>query len=73
MPTTDPLKELRAELRADPPAGLAALSAEDVEALVAAIRDARAHQSAAIDRAFDGTLNHVPRLLRGAIRKALKL
>jgi hypothetical protein len=61
---------LRSELGAEPPPGVAALLSEDESAqLAATIRAARARQRDALAAAADGAFNHIPRLLRGPIRK----
>lgn len=65
-----PHDALASELGAAPPAGLAAeLTEEESERLAATIRAARAHQSEALKAAGDAAFNHIPRLLRGPIRK----
>ena len=68
---TDPLTALKAELGADPPPAVAALAPEHVEALANALAGARAHQADALADAMDSGLGFVPRLLRGAVKKAL--
>ena len=61
---------LRSALGADPPAGIAKLLSEDDSARLAeTIRAARARQRDALAAAADGAFNHIPRLLRGPIRK----
>jgi hypothetical protein len=51
--------------------GLAALSDQDLDTLATAIADAGRSQKAALADAIDDGLNIVPRVLRGAVRKAL--
>lgn len=51
--------------------GLAALSDKDLDTLATAIADAGRSQKAALADAIDDGLNIVPRVLRGAVRKAL--
>lgn len=51
--------------------GLAALSAADLDALAGAISEASREQEAALAKAIDNGLTIVPRVLRGAVRKAL--
>ena len=64
------MPDLRDELGADPPAALlAALDAGEQDRLAAALRDARTSQSAALDQALTGSLQHVPFFARGAIKK----
>jgi hypothetical protein len=64
---------LRAELGADPPPGLIAkLDDRAVEHLAGAVRDAKARQRAALTRAENDALRHLPRLLRRAIRTVLR-
>ena len=61
---------LRAELGAPPPKGLAAqLSDEESERLATTIHAAREHQRAALAQAGEAAFNHIPRLLRGPIRR----
>lgn len=70
MPDTA-LTALSAELRSDPPAGLARLNPDELEDLTAAIRDARKRQAAEIDAAGNRALGFIPRLLRGPVRKVV--
>lgn len=51
--------------------GLAALSAADLDALAGAISEATHQQETALAEAIDNGLTIVPRVLRGAVRKAL--
>jgi hypothetical protein len=67
----DPLKGLATELRAKPPKGLAQLSAEQLADLTSAVRDARHQQTADLAAAGDQAFAHIPRLLRGPIRKVI--
>jgi hypothetical protein len=67
----DPLRPLAAQLRAPPPPGLACLRPEQLEDLANAVRDARRHQAAALAAAGEQALGHIPRLLRGPVRKFL--
>jgi len=56
-----------------PPPELAEhLSAAEREALAAVITDARARQSNALQTALDGSLRHIPRLLRGPVMKLVR-
>jgi hypothetical protein len=68
-----PKDELRAELGADPPRALVAqLDAADVEHLTGALRAAKARQRKALDKAEQGALRHLPRLVRRALRTVLR-
>lgn len=69
--TPDAKRALRAELGAAPPKGLDALSEEQLADLTAAIHDARARDKAALARAMQDALGHIPRLLRGPVRKMI--
>lgn len=65
-----PHETLTQELGATPPKDVTAkLSDDECEQLATALRDARRRQSAALAAAADGAFNHIPRLLRGPIRK----
>jgi hypothetical protein len=55
------------------PAGIEALAADHQRDLAHAVRDARHRQAAALARAGEESLRHVPALLRPAIRKAVGL
>jgi hypothetical protein len=69
--TPDAKRELRAELGAAPPKGLDALTDEEIADLAGALRVARERQSAALAKAMEDALRHVPRLLRGPVRKMM--
>ena len=60
---------LEAQLRAAPPAGVAKLEAAHLEHLAGSIRAARRRQGEELEAAGDQALRHVPKLLRGPIRK----
>ena len=62
---------LRAELGAAPPKGLGVLEDDELRALADALREARRRQSAALEAAAGQALGHVPRLIRGPVRKIL--
>jgi hypothetical protein len=49
----------------------AKLDPRDAGALAAAVREVRDERRAALQQAIDAALEHVPRLLRGAMRKVL--
>jgi len=70
-PGADVVAELQRELRADVPAGVAALPPEDLRHLTAALADRRAAQLRAADAAIDDGLGFLPRVLRTLVRKAL--
>ena len=59
---------LREELGAPAPK---ALSSADAADLAEAIRDARERQTAELHAAIDGAYHHIPRLMRGPLRKVL--
>ena len=65
------LAALEAQLRAAPPDGLRRLAEEELADLAEAIHDARARQAAELAAAGDSALSHVPRLLRGPIKKVV--
>lgn len=67
------LSELERALGAPVPAAFAALGAADSEHLAAAIRAAQSRQAKQLETAVTDALNHVPRPLRGAVRKAVGL
>ena len=62
-------KALALQLGAKPPKGLSALSEDELEDLVDAVRDARHRQAAELQAAGEKAFGHIPRLLRGPIRK----
>lgn len=64
---------LRAELGAEPPPGLIDnLDADALIALAGKLREAKEHQSEALDRAIDDALGHLPRLLRMTVERILR-
>ena len=64
--------DLEAALGAPPPAGLERhLDADERAALAATIEAACAEQAAALAEATRDAFDHVPRLLRGPVKKAL--
>jgi hypothetical protein len=69
--SSDALATLRAELGADPPSGVGALAEDRLEDLAAAVRTARKQQSEALATAAQHALDHIPRPLRGAVKRAL--
>jgi len=62
---------LSRELGGRPPAELGALDTAEIDALATSLRRARHHQQKQLARAFEAALEHVPLLLRGAVRKIL--
>lgn len=68
----DGLKALAKELRDTPPDSLGELSDEQLQDLTAAVRDARHRQAAELSAAGDRAASHIPRLLRGPVRKVLR-
>ena len=71
MSKKDALQAVRAQLRATPPKALAALSEEELEDLAGALREARHRQAAELAAAGEKAFDHIPRLLRGPIRKVM--
>lgn len=55
------------------PAEFAELQPDELDALDAALRAARARRSAALTAAIDNSVRHLPVLLRVAVRRALGL
>jgi hypothetical protein len=67
----DAFKALEEQLFAAAPPALARLSSRQLGDLTAAIRAARRRQAEELAVAGDQALGHVPRLLRGPIRKVM--
>ncbi len=67
----DGLTELQAQLGATVPEGVQQLDREELLDLAAAVRDARHRQAAALAQAGERALGHIPRLLRGPIRRVV--
>jgi hypothetical protein len=67
----DGRRALEAQLRAPVPDGLRTLTDDELHQLAEAITDAQLHQANALEVAGEQALRHIPRLLRGPIRKAL--
>ncbi len=61
--------DLSAQLRGSAPEGLCELSDAELADLSAAVADARHRQAAALAEAGDRALSHIPRLLRGPIKR----
>jgi hypothetical protein len=68
---TEAAEELAHELRAEPPRSVAALPAEDLRHLTAALAEQRAAQLRAADEAINEGLGFLPRVLRTVVRRAL--
>lgn len=65
------LAELRDALRAEPPPDCARLADDELADLAAAVEGAAQRQRAELRAAIDAAYGHVPRLLRGPLRKVL--
>jgi hypothetical protein len=68
-PAEEAFEALRAQLGGELPEGLRKLNREQLVHLDAAVREARHRQAQALAAAGDRALRHVPRLLRGPIRR----
>lgn len=71
MSAKDPLAALRRELPSADLRGLDRLKAADAERLAEVIGHAQSQQKTELHRALHNSLEHVPFLLRGAVRKVL--
>jgi hypothetical protein len=60
-------------LRAAPPAGLGALDDEHLAELAGLVRSARAAQGRELQESLQAALAHLPRPLRGPVRKVFGL
>jgi len=67
----DAVDILEDELGARIPDGLELLSARDLTALADLLHDAKARQAQDLDEGVEDSLNFVPRLMRGPVRKIL--
>ena len=67
----DAFTALSAQLGAAAPDALRELSHDELRDLGAAVADARHRQAAALAQAGDRALNHIPRLLRGPIKRVV--
>jgi hypothetical protein len=65
----DAFSALGAQLGETAPAALRELSDDELRDLSAALADARHRQAAALAEAGDRALSHIPRLLRGPIKR----
>ena len=68
---TDGLRMLETQLGARLPKGVRGLSHEQLRDLATAVSGARRRQAAELNAAGDKALGHIPRLLRGPVRKVL--
>jgi hypothetical protein len=66
-------KTLAERVNGELPAGIAALSQRDQQALADALGDALGQQARELAAAAEGALAYVPKLLRGPVRKAVGL
>lgn len=62
---------LASALGARPPDALGDLAPKDLADLAKALEQARSRQSVELDDAIRGSLDHIPRLLRGPARRLL--
>lgn len=67
----DGLKALAVQLGGRAPGGLTALDSEHLRDLADAVHAVKRRQAAELAAAGDQALHHIPRLLRGPIRKML--
>ena len=67
----DRLKALEAELGVPPPPNLTQLDDDQLRELAAAIHDARRRQAKELAAARAKSLQHIPRLLRGPVRRVV--
>jgi hypothetical protein len=58
-------------IKSTPPAEFAGLSEEDATALAGLVEHAAADRAALIERAIDGSLRHLPPLIRGPVKRVL--
>lgn len=63
------LAALTAQLGTDPPGGLRKLGDEQLADLAAVIREARRREAVALAQAGEQALSHIPRVLRGPVRR----
>ena len=67
----DRLQPVRAQYGEPLPEGLSALSAKELRDLAAALAEAHAEQTRALDGAIDHTLRYLPWPLSGIVRRVL--
>jgi hypothetical protein len=63
------LERLSHQLREPPGAAISALDDEHLAHLAGALHDVRVRQAEALASAAEQAMNHIPRLLRGPVRK----
>jgi hypothetical protein len=68
----DAFTALSEQLRGSAPDALRALSDDELSDLAAAVADARHRQAAALAEAGDRALHHIPRLLRGPVKRIVR-
>ena len=68
---SDAVEQLTRELGGEPSQALRELDAAEQERLAGLIAAARTRQHAALEAAIDQGLSFVPRIARGAVKKAL--
>ncbi|MGI9185372.1 MAG: hypothetical protein ACR2GZ_10500 [Solirubrobacteraceae bacterium] len=66
------LEALRKQLNGEVPPGLRELEPEHLEHLADAVHEARRRQGQALAQAGEQAFSHVPRLLRGPIRRIIR-
>lgn len=71
MPDDDALNALRSQLVGPLPDGVTRLSEAELRDLSDAVRTARHRQAAALAQAGERALGHIPRLLRGPIKRVV--
>lgn len=69
--TQNILFPLAQELEGPLPSGLEALDANDVNELISSVRSLKEKQKRDLATALEESLNHVPFMIRGAVRKIL--
>jgi hypothetical protein len=67
----DAILILEGELGARPPGGLEVLAEDELLVLADLLHDAKARQARELDEGVEGSLEIVPRLMRGPVRKIL--
>ena len=65
------MDEIAAAVGAPPPPEFAALSPEHRTALAAAVERAAQARSKLLDRGIEGSLRHIPGVLRGPVKRVL--
>ena len=71
MTKAQQFEALQAQLGGTAPDGLRKLSVDQLADLADAIAQARHREAAAIARASEQALSHIPRLLRGPVRRVV--